>query len=195
MSYSKIITSDYRVTSFQDQDTTLLVDASSGNVNIFFPYAIDFDRLIFKKIDLTSNNLIFFAHGLDLIENSSSFSLNDPGGVASFCSDRTSKWYITVGEEETEISNISDGPFNLSSCYKEITTLGVQGGFFPDAVTWWLDDSKNIKIFEKLITRNDNQFPIQIVYKSYSNNILKSTITDTISYLRSTEVTRTRVKI
>lgn len=54
---------------------------------------------------------------------------------------------------------------------------------FPTSVTWWADSSKTLKVMEKLITRNAQQFPATIVWKAYDAlGVLLETITDTYDY-------------
>jgi hypothetical protein len=54
---------------------------------------------------------------------------------------------------------------------------------FPTSVTWWTDSGKTLKVVEKLITRNGQQFPTTIVWKAYdAAGALLETITDTYDY-------------
>jgi hypothetical protein len=85
---------------------------------------------------------------------------------------------------------IDNGPAEgfVSGAYRVMT-----GTAFPTAVVWYNEDSvEKKKIVEKLITWT-GVVPTTIVWKVYdSDEVLLSTLTDTISYSGVFETTRTR---
>jgi hypothetical protein len=68
----------------------------------------------------------------------------------------------------------------------------VVGFPFPTAIIWWTDESKTAKIKEKVILRNPNQTPSQIVFNYYREGAVQRTVTDVISYSGVFEISRTR---
>lgn len=92
------------------------------------------------------------------------------------------------------INFIDQGPVEgYPSGYKEIT-----GVPWPTAITWYIDATKAKKIVEKLITRNVEQAPTQIIWRLYAEDgvTVRITSTDTIVNTGAPPVfesTRTRV--
>jgi hypothetical protein len=77
---------------------------------------------------------------------------------------------------------IEEGPAEgfTTGAYKEILPAASP---FPSSVTWWTSAAKLIKIVEKIITRNSNQFPTIVEWKMYStSNVVLTTVTDTYDY-------------
>lgn len=66
---------------------------------------------------------------------------------------------------------------------------------FPTASIWWSSPAKTRKIVDLEITRNDQQLPIQEVWRAYdgSGNVIE-TATDSITLSGPFEIERTRVQ-
>lgn len=92
------------------------------------------------------------------------------------------------------LAYIDQGPVEgFGGAYKEIT-----GTPWPSAVTWYTDATKAKKVVEKLITRNAEQAPTQIVWRLYDDDgsTVLATSTDTIVLAGTPpvfEVSRSRV--
>jgi len=86
---------------------------------------------------------------------------------------------------------IENGPAEgfASGAYRETV-----GGIFPNAIIWYVDNTKVDKIVEKLITRDSGQLPTQIQWKMYDTDgsTVLSTVTDTMTYSGVFETSRTR---
>lgn len=92
---------------------------------------------------------------------------------------------ITKDEHDklyTLIHFIDDGPTSNfgSELYKEITYLN---NVFPSTIVWWESELKLKKIIEKIITRNSNQLPTEVIYNMYdSNGNIVETARDVFTY-------------
>lgn len=87
---------------------------------------------------------------------------------------------------------IDEGPGDgfASGAFKEII-----GQPFPSSTTWYADISKNKKIVEKLINRNESENPTLITWRMYDTDgaTIVHTIIDNISYINNVfESTRIR---
>lgn len=76
--------------------------------------------------------------------------------------------------------------------YREIV-----GGIFPTTITWYTDASKAVKLVEKeyVYSPTIRILPLTISVRLYNgtiSNTLRRTITDTITYTKVFEVSRTR---
>jgi hypothetical protein len=87
---------------------------------------------------------------------------------------------------------INEGPADgfASGAYKEVLP---SANPFPTSVIWWISVAKLKKIVEKTITYT-GAFPTTIVWKSYADDgvTVLVTVSDSISYSGSFEITRTR---
>lgn len=102
-----------------------------------------------------------------------------------FSSVATSLDYITKMLLMTTLQHPSGG-------YREIV-----GGAFPTSITWYTDSGKTIKLVEKTYTYAGSIpiLPTTItlrIYNGTSSNTLRRTITDTVTYDRVFETSRTR---
>lgn len=115
------------------------------------------------------------------------FTDNGPGqdfviSVVSASADTGDQW----------ISRLEDGSSNVSSFRERV-------GFpFVDRLTWWDSPAKNVRMYQKELTRSVGSFLVTTMsYKQYDSqgNLIKTAI-DTITYQSGVfEDTRTRVFI
>ena len=85
---------------------------------------------------------------------------------------------------------MDDGPGGNcwpSGAYKE--TLGQP---FPTGIIWWESSAKVNKIYEKLMTLNNQKNPVGITYATYTGGVLYEVMSETIAYTGPFEVSRTR---
>lgn len=90
------------------------------------------------------------------------------------------------------IHMIDDGPVEwLDEAYFENAPAGDP---FPTSRTWYHDNTKARKIVEKLITRDEDQFPTTIVWNLYDSDgtTVITTVTDVFTYDGPQEVSRAR---
>lgn len=78
--------------------------------------------------------------------------------------------------------------------YKETVYVS---NVFPSVITWYTNSAKTISLLQKEYTYgpNDNVFVTQVVWKLYdgtASNIVKRTITDSITLSGSVEISRNR---
>jgi hypothetical protein len=103
---------------------------------------------------------------------------------------------ITADEHETLrqlIHFINEGPGHgfATAAYKESLPAGSP---FPTSIIWYLDSGFTLKLIEKDITYDVNQFPFIIEWKMYAVDgvTILHTVTDTISYTNAFESSRVR---
>jgi hypothetical protein len=77
-----------------------------------------------------------------------------------------------------------------TGAYRSITP----GTVAPSNITWWVDNTATVKIFEANYTRNAAHAATVIQWKVYdaSGTTVLTTVTDTVTYTGVTETSRTR---
>lgn len=89
----KNIRSDYQILE-SDEYSSILAYADDGNINIYLPYASNFDKLTILKADTSNNQVIVHLKGNDTFEGSrSNYVLNSPYQLVEFTTDNESIWY------------------------------------------------------------------------------------------------------
>lgn len=89
----RIISSDYQIVD-EDEYTVILVYALTGNINIYLPYATNFDKVIILKADNTLNEVFVHLKGNDTFQGSkAAYRLRNPYQLVEFTTDNESAWY------------------------------------------------------------------------------------------------------
>lgn len=89
----RIVSSDYQIVD-EDEYTVILVYATSGNINIYLPYASNFDKVIILKADNSLNEVFVHLKGNDTFQNSkAAYRLSRPYQLVEFTTDNESAWY------------------------------------------------------------------------------------------------------
>lgn len=107
---TKIITSNYNVTTADDKDI-LFVDATAGSIIINLCYCVDISSISIKKVDNSVNTVSVRARGAERIENSaSSYSLSAQLDAVILNSDYQSNWWVQAEEGTNNASDGGGGP-------------------------------------------------------------------------------------
>jgi hypothetical protein len=142
----KTINSDYSVTP-DDDDFTILVDATSATITVTLPFAIVIGKLTVKKIDTSNNLVVIRAKGSDLIRTDVLFNLTNSDNGVELISNRVDNWWPLVQRQNESIIKVTDfgavgdnstpsaSAFNLAiqSASAGDTILVPSGDYFIDA--------------------------------------------------------------
>lgn len=130
---------------------------------------------------------------LNISGSITSASLNGSGNVTYS--------FDALQEDDRKLALLSEygGPFEkyTAGSYRECTYVN---RIFPDTITWYENNTKAKKIYEKSFIYNSNKTTHQIIRKVYATDgtTVLATATDTITYgsgsvPKVTEVSRTRI--
>lgn len=91
------ISEDFNVT-LNEEGGIIFADATSGQIDIFLPYAINYDDISVMKIDDSLNAVRIISKGNDSIEGSESniVSLESEFRFVTLTSDRNNQWYFEI---------------------------------------------------------------------------------------------------
>lgn len=162
-----------------------------------------------ETIDESINNLEASGSTLttkhnDLILSTNTQVLNISGSITSASlgnAGNVTYSFDALQEDDRKLALLSEfgGPFEkyTAGSYRECTYVNK---IFPDTITWYVDNTKAQKIYEKSFVYNSNKTTHQIIRKVYATDgvTVLTTATDTITYgsgsvSKIAEVSRVRV--